>query len=241
MRVLTALTLLSLAACSGTSEATANKGGYDVAEGSSIRQFPARDFAGVALLGSDDVDISTGQDFSVRAEGGDEALDRLKIEVRDHVLRIGHKDTGWSWGSHEGAVIHVTMPAIRTARISGSGNMTIDRAEGPFEGSIAGSGDLTVGAVDGPSAEFDIAGSGTLSAAGRVDRLSMAIDGSGDIKAGGLTARQASVEIAGSGDATAAVNGNANVSVLGSGDVDLGGQARCTINSSGSGDVHCGG
>ncbi|WP_331711197.1 head GIN domain-containing protein [Sphingomonas sp. CCH10-B3] len=194
------------------------------------------------MHGSDDVDIKIASAFTIRAEGPAKVLDQLKIERVGDTLRIARKDDdNWSWGNSKSARIYVTMPRIAKARVSGSGDMTIGRAEGAsFAASTEGSGNIRIAALNAPSVDLSVAGSGDIEATGQADRLAINIAGSGEVQARGLKAKSANVSIAGSGAAVAEVNGPANVSIMGSGDVDLGAGATCTTNKMGSGDVRCG-
>lgn len=225
----------SLGACSAA-------GGAPVDGPKQNRSFAERDFTGVELRGSDDVTVQVGGAYSVRAEGPQAVLDRLQIERVGSALRIGRKPmSGWNWGSAPGAHITVTMPAIAEANVAGSGEISIDRVDGDvFAAANAGSGAVRVGAVRVRQANFSIAGSGTISAAGSAERLTLSIAGSGSVEARGLKAASAEVSIMGSGDATAEVNGPAAVSIAGSGDVDLGPNAKCQVSKLGSGEARCG-
>lgn len=237
MRVFLLAAILPLAACS----ASARDGGTESGGGAG-RSFAARDFTGVELRGSDDVDIKIANAFSIRAEGPQKILDRLEIERVGDTLRISRKNDGlWSWGNSKSARIFVTMPRIATARVTGSGDMMIARAEGAtFAASTAGSGDIRIAALQAPSVELSVAGSGDIDATGQTDKLAINIAGSGEVRARALKAKSANVSIAGSGAAVADVAGPATVSIMGSGDVDLGAGAVCTTTKVGSGDVRCG-
>ena len=242
--LLIALTALPLIACNGDATVGQKSGTVVAGEGSGgARSYAARDFARVELRGSDDVEVSTGSDFSVRAEGDPATLDEIEIRIDGDRLIVGRKDRpGWNWGS-EGADVRilVSMPTIRGGTLAGSGDLTINRAGGDFDGDLAGSGDLTIGILQGGRADFSLAGSGTIAASGQIDRLDLSIAGSGDFDAPGLTANGADITIAGSGDTRARVNGDASVTILGSGDVDLGPNARCKTSIMGSGEARCGG
>lgn len=238
---LSLLTAAPLAACSidmgdsGTGVRAAGTG--------SVRTFAVADFTGVALRGSDDVDVRVGPAFSVRAEGPSDELDTLKIERVGDTLRIGRRTRAIvGWTNHKAVKVFVTMPRIAAAQISGSGNLAIDRvAGGDFAGDGAGSGTLSIAALTVSHAKLSVAGSGDILAKGTVDRLTLDVAGSGNITAGGLKARSASVSVAGSGNVRADIAGTASVSVIGSGDVDLGRGAKCSTTKIGSGEVHCGG
>jgi hypothetical protein len=207
----------------------------------STRTYAAAGFTGVDLKGSDNVDIKTGATFSVTAEGDARTLDQLEIQVVDGMLRIGRKDQkGGNWFNHDnGARIHVVMPSLVRARVSGSGNLAADHAEGNVEAAISGSGDLDIADLKGGTATLTVAGSGDLSVKGAADKLSASIAGSGDIMAGGLTANSADISIAGSGGMRGTVKGPASISIVGSGDVELVGGAKCSVSSVGSGEARC--
>ncbi len=242
--LLIALTALPLMACSDGASIGSTTGTVVEAQGDgNAHSYPIRDFARVGLRGADDVEVSTGGDFSVRAEGEADILDTLEIRIDGDTLIVGRKDrSGWNWGGGDDGDVRilVSMPAIRSGVLSGAGDLTINRAQGDFTGDLAGAGDMTIGILEGGRAEFALAGSGTIAASGRIDRFDLSIAGSGNFEAPGLTAGGADINIAGSGNVRALVNGDASVTILGSGDVDLGPQARCKASRMGSGDVRCG-
>lgn len=242
MRVLVALLMSSLAACSAGSAETGET--IEARGAGPSRDYDVSGFTRVALRGSDDVDVRVGPGFAVRAQGPAEQLDRLEIVRDGDVLKIGRKrGSDWSWGKSdsEAVKVFVTLPRLSGAAVAGSGNMAVDRVEGDrFKGAIAGSGNLSLAALRVEEAELSVAGSGDLTGAGMARRLSMEIAGSGDIDARQVTAAEARISIAGSGDARAIVNGPAKVSIAGSGDVVLGGSPRCTTSRVGSGEVRCG-
>ncbi|MCC2980079.1 head GIN domain-containing protein [Sphingomonas sp. IC4-52] len=205
------------------------------------RRYAVADFSSIEQRGPDDVDVRVGTGFSVRAEGDDDVLSRVKIAKDGSRLLITREGSGINWNSGS-AKIYVTMPRIEAARLAGSGDIAIDRIEGgAFDGSIAGSGALKLGRVGVDRLELSIAGSGSAEANGEADALAVNIAGSGDVEAAGLRATSADVNIAGAGNVRAVVNGPAKVAIMGAGDVDLGPQAKCDISKVGTGDVRCGG
>lgn len=139
--LLVALPLMTtpLAACSIGSDSDSQPG--LPAQGSgTTRTFAVTDFTAVDLRGADDVDVRVGTGFSVRAEGPAAQLDKLKIERDGDTLKIGRIDShGISWGNRgkNDVKVYVTMPRITRGRLSGSGNLTIDRVEGQeFNGDL---------------------------------------------------------------------------------------------------------
>jgi hypothetical protein len=240
MRTLILISSLALAACNMAADAQQPAGGGERGQ----RSYNLTGFDKVALAGPHDVVVTVGPAHSVRAEGDRDSLDKLDIRVENGSLKVGMKKgmNSFSWGNRTPkTTIFVSLPAIRSAAIAGSGDMKVDRVEGnSFAGSIAGSGDLQVAALRTGEAEFSIAGSGNISAAGNAKNTDVSVAGSGNVDLERLEARTASVSIVGSGDVRAKAMETANVSIMGSGDVTMSGSARCNVNKRGSGSVRCG-
>lgn len=239
------LTPVVLAACSigSSGDADAQGPGVPASGSGNARTFAVADFDAIDLRGADDVDVRVGSGFSVRAEGASDVLDRLRVERDGKALRIGRRnERGMRWGGGGTVRVLVTMPRIAGARVSGSGDVSIDRVEGErFDGAIAGSGGLAIAAMQVNAASLSIAGSGDVKVAGTARRLVVDIAGSGNVDGPDLRSDAARVSVAGSGNVRAGVTGDAQVDLAGSGDVDLGSAARCTTRSHGSGTVRCGG
>lgn len=242
MKALLAFLALPLVACAMSGDDDDKTPGIAAQGAGKTRTYAATGFTTVALRGGDDVDVRVGPGFSVRADGDTDVLDHLKISLAGDTLRIGRDhSSGWSFGDKH-AHVSITMPALAGTAVAGSGDMTVDRVAGTrFKGDSAGSGHLSIGQLAVDQAQFELAGSGGVKAAGQVKALTVSIAGSGDIDAGGLQAAQADISIAGSGSVRAAVRGPAKISLMGSGDVDLGPDARCQTSKMGSGSVRCGG
>lgn len=242
---LTAVTMAAavmVAGCNGISADWSDHGERRELSGESgSRSVALADFEEVGLRGPDNVVITAGDEFAVRAEGDEAILEALEFEVRGDELRIEREGNSWFGDGPDGvATIHITMPTIRGASIAGSGNITIDRAEVPeFSVEIAGSGDLEVAALATGRTSIDIAGSGGFKATGISTAIELDIAGSGDVDISQLQAETMEVDIAGSGDVEAYVTGEVDASFIGSGDVRVRGGAQCRSNSIGSGDLIC--
>ena len=202
-------------------------------------------FDKIALSGSPDVIVTVGAAASVRAEGEAAMLDRLEIANVGGQLQIGLRNTSgswFSWGHHRGITVHVTLPALAGASITGSGDMRIDRVQGPaFAGAVTGSGDMTIANLTADQASFTVTGSGDITAAGHARQATASVTGSGDLHLAQLETEAATLAVAGSGDIGIRATQTAAVELRGSGDITVAGPAHCTISKSGSGDVHCGG
>jgi hypothetical protein len=207
------------------------------------RDFQVGQFQSLSLTGLSDVNVVVGGAPSVRAEGDAEMIERLEIAVVDGDLRIGFKD-GSSlrsmFGRHRTVTVHVTVPSLAAANLTGSGDISIDRVQGErFAGSITGSGDIKVGAMRVGEAAFNLSGSGEIQAAGTAQRTAVSLTGAGDIELGRLESRTMTISLMGPGDVNARATETAQVSLMGPGDVTISGPARCQIEHRGPGNVRC--
>ena len=148
------------------------------------RNYQVGNFQQIEVAGPYDVDVKTGPQVSVSANGGEKLLDKTVVEVRGDKLVIGpqehHSLFHWGWTSNGKAKFTVTVPQLHGATIAGSGNINVDQVQGDrFEGTVAGSGGLGIGKLD-------------------VQTLKLAIAGSGGVKASQGKAQAAEYEIAGS-------------------------------------------
>ncbi|MEP6785321.1 MAG: head GIN domain-containing protein [Sphingomonadales bacterium] len=225
----------ALAACGPVIGATSSGG-------DGTRSFALSGFDAVRLAGSDDVRVVRGPAFSVVASGPNAVLEKLDIHKEGTTLVITRESRmNWSWSSNrKGVQVVVTMPAIRSAQLTGSGDMTVDRADGAqFEGGLTGSGNLNLPSVTAASVKLDVTGSGDLRASGQAKTVALSVTGSGDLDASGLSSDTASVAVRGSGDARGAARQSAALTVAGSGDATVTGTRNCTISKAGSGDARC--
>ena len=69
------------------------------------------------------VDITVGSGYSIRAEGSEKALDRLRIEVKGDTLYVGRKRKV-NWGKTGSVDVTVTMPALES--LDSSSGSSID-------------------------------------------------------------------------------------------------------------------
>jgi hypothetical protein len=231
-----AAAFVGLAACS---EGRAESAGSAVS-----RSYQVGAFNGLEVSGPFDVKVVTGKSIGVAARGPQKLLDGTEVLVKDGKLMIRPKKTGWlgqmNWKSREATVFTVSVPALQSASITGSGDIEIDRVAGDrFQGRIAGSGGLRLPRVAVKELGLSIAGSGGITAVGQAQTATYTIAGSGDMDVSSLVANNASAEISGSGDIKANVTGTAKARVAGSGDISIRGGARCESRTAGSGDIRC--
>ncbi len=246
-----------LAGCTGRSDKEAEG---DAGPATS-RAIEVGEFRKLEVAGAYDVEVRTGSAPSVRVQGSQRDLDRLVVEVKGDVLAIHpEKGTNFNWSDKSKTKIAITVPQLDSARVAGSGSLSIDRIASPsFESSVAGSAEVSIGQVSGQSfkaslagsgdlevdqlaveaVELSIAGSGEADLAGKSERASYTIAGSGDLDAEKLESRDIDLTIAGSGNLKARASGNVTGNIMGSGSAKIGGGAKCTVRKVGSGSINC--
>ena len=195
-------------------------------------------FTGVKTSGSIDVDINSGDSYSVSVENDDNLLQYLVTEVDGGVLHIYYKD-GYSI-SNDHAKVYVTAPALDKLITSGSADITSqDVIKNPqeIEVKVSGSGDVKA-EVDAPSIEASVSGSGNISLTGRTKDFKCSSTGSGDLNCGGLQSENVTVKVTGSGNAHVFASVHLSASSFGSGDIYYGGNpSNPEIHTAGSGSV----
>ena len=238
--------LLMLAGCEGSiAEAVsdaASSTGSSFSDGALIGTGASNpgEFTGVTLAGPDNVIFTTG-DFSIRAEGDADAVEKLRYKISGDEIKIGRENSRMSIGDNGRATIYLSAPSLKSAKLAGSGNLDVDAmTTESTKLSIAGSGDIRVAKIDTASLNSKIAGSGNLSLAGAAGSVDISIAGSGDVSGKDMKAESADISIAGSGDVELSSDGAVNAKVMGSGDVRIHGNAKCKSRAMGSGGITCG-
>ena len=236
--------LLALAACEGSiasavGDTVSSKGGMTDGTPISTSAIDPGEFDGLTLAGPDNIVFTKGDDYSIRAEGDEDAIEHLRYKISNGQIKIGREGSSWSY--NDKATIFVSAPTIASAKLAGSGDMTVDTIDGDdTKLSIAGSGDIKVANVDAKSLTSKIAGSGDMALSGQSESIDISIAGSGKISAKDLTVEKAEISIAGSGDVELSSDGEVEAKVMGSGDVRVHGDAECKSKAMGSGNITCG-
>ena len=244
-KLLLVLPLLALGACEGSIANAVSKAGHSSFKGGTeigTSDSDPGEFDGLSLLGPDNVVFTTGSDFSIRAEGDSDAIEELRYKITDGQLKIGRESEGRIWnGKDDAAVVYVSAPSLKNAKLAGSGDMKVDKMSGESAKlSVAGSGSINIEKMTAESLSTKIAGSGNLKVAGNVESASISVAGSGNLKGKKLNADKVTVKVAGSGNVALSSDGSVEAKVLGSGNVRIHGDAKCESKAMGSGKVNCG-
>ncbi len=198
-----------------------------------------RGFTKVAATGSDNVEISVGPNFSVRATGSKAVLDSLRFDVDGDTLKVRRENSPFF--SYSSATIHISLPSLTGASTAGSGGIKIDGLTGSKVAlSVKGSGNISAASIAVDALDVSVSGSGSYDLAGTARQANVSVAGSGTVEADRLKVDHADISVRGSGSASLASDGEVSVNLRGSGNVHVKGKARCKKLNVGSGEVTCG-
>lgn len=213
--------LLPLVTLSAGLQFTAVREALAAAPAAAGQQRTVEAFHAVSFSSSGTVDIAVGKTQSVSIEASPELLARVTTEVRDGTLYVGRKSDrdNNSWRDDGPLVVHISVPRLDGAKMSGSGKLNIDGLNG---------GTTAVG----------ISGSGNIVAKGALDKLDLDISGSGRAELTDLAVKNAAVKISGSGNVKINAKDTLEARISGSGDLRYMGSPRITSKVSGSGSIN---
>jgi len=205
------------------------------------RNFGITGFEKIRVEGPFKVIVTTGVAPFARASGSPDAIDRVAIESRGDTL-IVHSSLS-SWGGYSGrdkapVEISVGTHDLRSAWVSGSGSLAIDRAKGlTFDLSVQGSAAGAIKQVDVDQLNVAIVGTGSGTLAGNASKLTAVVRGIASLNAANLTIKDATIGAEGTSTVTAHVSDSATVDGSGAITIDLTGSPACTLRVSGSASV----
>ena len=208
------------------------------------RIYTVVDFDRIEVEGPYRVTLATGVSTGARATGSQQALEQVSVEVRGRTLRI--RPNRDAWGGFPGDSVAPAEVAIRTrnlrsATVTGSADLEIDRVEGlRVDLSVSGSGSLAVGEAKADRLVVGLLGSGRIAIAGEAKKLVATIQGSGDLDAAGLRAEDVELTADTAGAVAVEAGRAAKVTALGPGDVTILGAPSCTLSGPAEGLVRCG-
>lgn len=164
--------------------------------------------------------VEVGKAHSVRVEGDQKFIDRVRTEVVGNELRLSYDDKNkGNVNIKDGERVVVTMPELASFRGEGAGLMVLNNIRGEH---------------------FDVnyRGAGSLQMNGRVGHLRLNAEGVGEVVAKDLVAQDADVTFRGIGEVSVHAKNRLNASVQGLGNLTYYGQPRSVSRSvSGIGNV----
>ena len=163
-------------------------------------------FEGVSASAGTHVMIKTNPEYSIRAVGDPEAIDRLEIELDGKTLDIGRK-SGVNWGRTGKVTVYVTLPDLKALAVSSGAHAEASGvADGPF-------------ALDGSSG-------GHAEVSGACDALAAGVSSGGHLDADELKCRTASADASSGGHLQIHVTESVNAEASSGGHIEVSGAPK---------------
>jgi len=162
-------------------------------------------FEGISASAGTKVEIKTHAEFSVRAVGDGEAIDRLKIEKDGKMLEIGRKP-GVNFGRSK-VVVYVTLPDLKALSVS------------------SGASADAFGVAGGPVA-LDGSSGGHAKISGSCDALAANVSSGGHLDAAELHCRTASADASSGGHMKIHVTETVSAEASSGGHVEVSGSPK---------------
>lgn len=198
-----------------------------------------KNFHSIANAGAVEVFVKMGTTESFKIEGAEEDLDRIETIVQNGILKIRIKRDFNNWNVALNSVkVYITAVKLDALLQSGSGSIVLDGEMSSASANIqlSGSGSISA-AMDTQSAKVSLSGSGLITLAGKVGDLNITMAGSGDVRAEELLAENSKIKIAGNGIAYVQVSESINAKMVGPGAVKYLGNPAITTSKLGAGSV----
>lgn len=180
---------------------------------------PASGFTGVDLQTTGDVTITIGKVDSVVVEADDNILPLLKTEVIGSQLLIS-KRANTKISTRNPMRFIVTMKKLENASMSGTGDIKID-------------------GLDSDLVKFDLSGTGSITANGKVKTLHVSLPGTGKIVCEELEADTVIAHHSGNGEITVRAGHSLDANITGVGSINYyGDPAEITKTITGHGSIN---
>ena len=172
--------------------------------GSNTRQFTVSDFSKVDVSGAFVVRFRKGDKFNVVADGREDDLDDVKVNVRGNKLNVSMGVNGlFKWNDRKRVGLTITMPRIEELELSGASkaNLTGFGAQDDLKIDLSGAC-RTVFDGDVKNLDVDLSGASNLLMRGRASRLDADLSGACKIEATSMQIDRAKVDANGASRAT---------------------------------------
>jgi hypothetical protein len=160
-------------------------------------QIDVPDFQGVAVSHGIRAEVKPGTK-SVRLEGRDEDLTRVKVVVKDGVLRTEvERNPIFSRGLKD-VRLYVTSPRVESVTASGGSHVNAQATRvDDFKVASSGGSEITVKGVDSKKLEAAVSGGGELKLEGRATTLDVQASGGSVIEARDVSVESLEVQASG--------------------------------------------
>lgn len=212
MKHLTLMAIISMLLLSACKKDRLTANGEQITETRAMNEFHS-----LKIEGASDIHVTYGNEYKVVIKGSSNLIPYFKTNIVNRNLIVGYENANVKSDDIE---VYITMPLLKNASLSGSGDMEITGAFVPINAldlSLSGSGDIAI--VN----EL------------MIDQLYVSISGSGEMSLQKAISKNAEINITGSGDAKVQVSDFLKARISGSGEIYYKGNPLIDSKISGSG------
>lgn len=200
-------------------------------------------FSKVDASGSADIEFVQGKERAMRIVGPKQLVDNIVVEKKGETLYISHNSNSVTSFFDSDVTLYIYSPDLTEVNLRGTVSFDVKGAldTDKLKVSVMGSGEADFGSIVCDAINFEVRGSGDISAK-RIDTKNAVANvfGSGNLDFDFLKADNVQFTVSGSGDLDAMLSQvkTMQLNVVGSGDMDIKAQncgvANCTSAGSGS-------
>jgi Putative auto-transporter adhesin, head GIN domain len=194
-------------------------------------------FHGIKVSHAIDVILKQGNEEAVVVSATDEKWrDRIKVEVKEGILRIWFDNDGWKWNWNMGdkkLKAYVSVKNLDMIDVSGACDVKVDGLLKGNELNVKLSGASSLkGEMNFSKMKMEQSGASDSNVSGRVNELIISSSGASDFKGFDLATDYCVAEASGASDIKVTVNKDLKVEASGASDVDYRGSATVSRSKS---------
>jgi hypothetical protein len=198
------------------------------------------DFNAISFDALGELTVTPGEQESLRVEGEDNVLRRIRTEVRDGVLYIGSTAPGGWFPVQPTRPIRFTLTVTRLngLDLNGVGNAIVEDLESDeLQTTLQGAGSLTLVDASLDAFSLRLSGAGSVTASGQARHVDTILTGVGSYHGGELQSETARVTVTGLGSASVWATEHLNAEITGLGTVRYFGDPAVDQSVTGLGSV----
>lgn len=204
------------------------------------RREPVADFDRLVVQGPFRITVETGRASSVVLSGAPADIERISVTSVGRRVTVRPAVSNVGVGMRGPVTIRVATRMLTSLSVSGTARVEVGAMQGARVGITSeGASSITVARIDADEASVGMAGTGQVTLAGRVKKLTLLQSGAGALDAGAVRSLDLRVTAGGAGDVAAQASRSANVTANGTGSVTVYGKPACQVQQQGAATVVC--
>lgn len=182
------------------------------------KTFSNTNFSELTISSAFDVQLTQGNEYSVKAIGNQKDLEDVAVVQKGDELQISVK----ALRRVQNIKLQITLPSLRELDISGAVTAKATNeftAANDFSADVSGASTLTM-PLTAVNASFDISGAANVNVTGKVNKLNLDVAGGSHVDMQQLVANEADIEASGASTVKANVTGSIEAEASGASTIE---------------------